>query len=291
MKRADHELVQEVLDGSVSTEAFAAFQQRMREEPEIVKLYGEYAMLHHTLSEEFEDHAPGEPTMPSDKWNAPARLFLLAALVLIVVIVAVSIHRKSTASPAPGPLVGENIGQFTAILEGPFQRADWRADYGNPEISMDRIDGENYSIFRRLVQPEPTAASPVICATLRVESPASGQFHTDGWAGMSFYSQGIERLFFGDCYGPERTWALDVKQRIPIILPGKPVIGPKTVTLRYDRRTGEVSLHEGKFALGPAFCRGKIPAGLTFDEIRIGASSSAALAVGSLVIRAGDGPP
>jgi len=72
-----------------------------------------------------------------------------------------------------------------------------------------------------------------------------------------------------------------------VILPGNPVIGPRKVTLRYDRKTGDVSLHEGSVPLGPAFCSGKLPAGVTFDEVRIGASSSAALSVRSLVILGG----
>ena len=118
---------------------------------------------------------------------------------------------------------------------------------------------------------------------------SSDLFHTDGWAGMSFFSKGTELLFFGDAYGPERTWSLDVKQRIPVILPGNPVLGAGKVTLRYDCKTGAVSLHQGSVPLGPAFCSGKLPTGVSFDEIRLGASSSAALTVRSLVILSGGG--
>ncbi len=114
-------------------------------------------------------------------------------------------------------------------------------------------------------------------------------FHTDGWAGMSFFSSGVELLFFGDSYGPEHTWSLDVKQRMPVILPGNPVLGPHTVTLRYDRTSGEVSLHEGKGPLSAAFCSGKLAVGTTFDEIRIGASANAALSVGPIQIQVGGG--
>ena len=60
MNRNDHHLIQQVLDGNVSPEAFDGFQQRLREEPELLQLYGEYALLQHTLCEEFEGGgAPG----------------------------------------------------------------------------------------------------------------------------------------------------------------------------------------------------------------------------------------
>jgi hypothetical protein len=57
------------------------------------------------------------------------------------------------------------------------------------------------------------------------------------------------------------------------------------VTLRYDARSGEVTLHEGGLPLADPFCTGKVPPGTRFDEIRIGASAGAALAVNSLHIR------
>ena len=125
--------------------------------------------------------------------------------------------------------------------------------------------------------------------TLKADRPLKGEFHTDGWAGMSFYSKGSEVLFFGDSFGPERTWSMDVKQRVPVVLPVNKRIGPRTVTLRYDRLTGSVTLHEGEPPLGKTYCSGKIPAGLEFDEIRLGASSGAALNVGALTIRVGGG--
>ena len=82
---------------------------------------------------------------------------------------------------------------------------------------------------------------------------------------------------------------MDVKQRIPVVLPANKIVGPRTVTLRYDRLTGSVALHEGEPPLGRAFCSGKIPPGLAFDEIRLGASSGAALNVGGLTILLGGG--
>lgn len=440
MKRTDHRMIQQVLDGSISQAAFDGFQQRMRAEPELAKLYGDYAMLHHSLCEEFEGEPFTAKVVPVSRRSFPARIGWFAAAAAVV-IVAISIYWKTPggqpvpvtaavrfspdavwqiegaspvgrssvnlqqgatlelfqgqASLSPGPGVSallegpstltfvspeslhlgegrgcfrleksggklevttaamsavdlgtefgiethrdrpdelhvldgkvlmringnrdgevlsageagrvsgansierfaadgyrfaKSLSQFESIVGGVFVTAEWRVDYGNPAISQDRIEGLNYSVFRRLPKPEPDESKPVLLATLEVERPSNGEFHTDGWAGMSFFSKGTEVLFFGDSFGPERTWSLDVKQRIPVILPGNPVTGPRTVTLRFDRRSGDVSLHEGSVPLGPAFCSGKLPAGVTFDEVRIGASSSAALTVRSLVILVG----
>ena len=139
----------------------------------------------------------------------------------------------------------------------------------------------------RLPEPLPGPGDSVLLATLDVGKPSNGEFHTDGWAGMSFFSKNVEILFFGDSFGTHTPWSLDVKQSVPVILPERPVMGPRVVTLRYDPRTGAVSLHEGGVPLGPVICSGKIPPGSEFDEIRLGASSGAALAVKSLVIQVG----
>lgn len=441
MKRTDHQMIQQVLDGSISQAAFDGFQQRLRVEPELAKLYGDYAMLHHSLCEEFEGQPVTGKVVPISRRTFPASIAWFAAAAAVVIL-AVSIYLKSAPGGHPVPLMAavrfspdavwqiegaspvggssvnldqgatlqllqgqaslspcpgvsgllegpstltfvspeslhlaegrgrfrlekpggklevttasmsavdlgtefgiethrdrpdelhvldgkvrmringnregevlsageagrvsgadgierfaadgnrfaKSLSQFESIVGGLFVKSDWRVDYGNPSISQDRIEGLNYAVFRRLPKPEPDESKPVLLATLEVERPSNGEFHTDGWAGMSFFSKGTEVLFFGDSFGPERTWSLDVKQRIPVILPGNPVIGPRKVTLRYDRKTGDVSLHEGSVPLGPAFCSGKLPAGVTFDEVRIGASSSAALTVRSLVILGG----
>jgi hypothetical protein len=188
------------------------------------------------------------------------------------------------ADPAKFP---KALAKFETIAGGKFVKSRWRVDYGSPSIGGDRIDGENFTAYLRLPKPEPAENETVLLATLTVAQPANGNFHSDGWAGMSFYSGGNELLFFGDSFGPERTWSLDVKQKVPVIIPGNPLVGPNTVTLRYDRKSGDVSLHEGGTPLRAAFCTGKLPAGSTFDEIRLGASNGAALAVEALTIRAG----
>ena len=443
MKRADHQIVQQVLDGSVNKDTFDGFQQRLRGEPELVKLYGDYASLQHSLYEEFEDQAiTSKPAVVAARKAAPRFLWLAAAAA--VVLLAAAIYRNPPSAPAPPALMAQasfspdavwqvegvfrksvdavelgkgstlelqqgqaavrssdgvssmiegpatltlvadgalhlsagrgrfklgkpggklevttpsmaaldlgtefgiqvkpgqpdelhvfdgkvnmringrtdgedltagvagrvsgtehierfdadgnrffkKLREFKPIVEGAFVKKDWRLDYGTPSISEDRIEGGNYSVFLPLPRPEPAADDAVLLATLKVNRPAEGSFHTDGWSGMSFFSEGTEVLFFGDSFGPEITWSLDVKQRIPVVLPITPLVGPRTVTLRYDRRTGAVSLHEGGIPLEKSFCSGSIPAGLKFDEIRLGASSGAALDVDSLTIRVSDG--
>lgn len=439
MKRADHHLVQQVLDGDVTQEAFSRFQQRLRAEPELLKLYEDYALLHHTLHEEFES---GSATMAAPagsggrRFRLPWLLAVAVALTLILIaglflasndrqavedaavvtfsvdavwqiegasrslgaatgitgggklhlhqgrasisfepaVVAVlegpaevtipkpnTLHLASgrgyfqsqgTASklsvttprftvadsgtafginvlldgtddlqvmegtvrvvsigngesmalsageaariPISGPIqripadvrpFAKHLGRFKPVVSGPFEKSRWRVDYGNPAITGTRIEGANYSVFLPLPEPVPGSGTSVLLATLDVGKSESGEFHTDGWAGMSFFSEGREVLFFGDSYGAGRGWSLDVKQRIPVIVPEHPVRGPAMITLRYDPRTGAVSLHEGGVPLKPAFCSGTIVPGTRFDEIRIGASAGAALAVKSIHIR------
>ncbi len=309
------------MDGSISQEAFAGFQQRLRLEPELEKSYGEYALLHHSLCEEFEGRLITGKPVPVSRRNLPAAVvWFAAAAAAAVALLAVLFYRRG-AKPAPliaavscsadavwlsageagrvsgadgiepftadGSRFSKGLGHFEPIVAGPFIKAEWRADYGNPSISGDRIDGMNYSVFLALPTTLPDGLRPVVLVTLEAGRPSNGEFHTDGWAGVSFFNKGTEVIFFGDSYGPERTWSLDVKQRVPIILPGNLVVGPRTVTLRYDRKSGEVTLHEGGVPLGSAFCSGKLPPGTMFDQNRINASSNAALAVRSLTVQVG----
>ena len=191
-------------------------------------------------------------------------------------------------SPAYFPA---SIPGFQEVVSGPFNKENWRVEFGVPAFAEGRVDGSNYTAFLHLTEPAPNADEPVILATLSTSGTEAAKFHTDGWAGLSFYQKGVEALFFGDSFGPEKTWSLDIKQRIPIVLPANFITGPRTVTLRYDSTTGEVSLHEGKIPFGPAFCSGKIPPGMKFDEIRIGASAGADLSLNSLtLLKGGRGP-
>jgi hypothetical protein len=178
--------------------------------------------------------------------------------------------------------------QFREVFAGPLLKADWRVSYGSPLLEDGGITGENYSAFFKLSPAEPAAAATVFLASLEVGEAADGAFHTEGWSGMSLFRKGEELIFFGDTFGTDGTWSLDVKQRTPVIMPENKVSGPKTVTLRYDKSTGEVSLHEGGLPLRSAFCRGKLTKDVEFDEIRLGASYGASLDVRSLTLRVGE---
>ena len=70
------------------------------------------------------------------------------------------------------------------------------------------------------------------------------------------------------------------------MLPTPFVTGPRVMTLRYDRRDGTVELHEGPAAGENPIARSKLLPGLTFDQIRIGASEGASLALSKLSVRA-----
>ncbi len=454
MKRDEHEEIQRLLDGSMSPAEFVDFQQRLRESPDLLQLYSGYALLHHSLSEEYEQrkvpaiaHAASasrrgvalawaaiivlllgagvffaknkpspaaalqlplaslvfsedagweldrglrpvegsvavftgttlilsqgqatlkEPDGTTILLDGPAKLEIGSAKELRIdeghVLCRVEKSNTSLRIITPGLIAsdlggsqlgidlrhdlpaelhviagearlrlipdqtgevlspGDKTGQvlspgdaariggpsgierfpadpsrfkasslkFSDALTDAFVKSDWRLDFGTPSISANGIEGENYTAFHPL--PESCAKAAVILVTVRTANPPTGKFHTDGWAGISFFSKGTEQLFFGDCFGAEPTWGLDIKQGIPIVNPPKAVAGARTVTLRYDRRTGDVSLHDGAVPLGLAFCSGKVPAGLEFDELRVGASSGAALALRSLSIRVGNEP-
>jgi len=440
MKRADHHLVQQVLDGDVTAEQFDGFQERLRKEPDLVDLYKGYALLQHTLSEEFEDgFSTGAYTAAGARRSWNAGLLLLACSLAVLAALAWLLSRGylggagnvgvatfsvdavwqiegpssplggATGIPAGGKILlrqgrasvslepsvtvvlegpaslalesknevelkqgrgyfrlggsnggltvrargftavdsgtefgidcpegasdeihvysgkvrvtptkggstldlesgaslavgadgkpqrvpaasrpfADHLGRFETVIGGEFVRDDWHLDFGNPSITGKRFEGLNFTAYRKLPTPEPSDGNSVVLVTISVVKPDNGTFHTDGWAGMSFFSGGNEVLFFGDSFGTRNTWSLDVKQRLPVILPGSPVVGPRTVTLRYDSITGDVSLHDGTVPLRSPFCAGKLPLGLQFDEIRLGASAGAALAVDSLQIRVG----
>lgn len=440
MKRDDHQLVQQVLDGEIGPEEFERFQQRLRAEPDLAGLYTSYALLHHTLSEEFEGGSSTLATAHSRRRVFGAPRWVIAAAAVLIIAVAgwllagslrkslsgeaavvtfsldavweidgatktrgaatvltkngtlrlhqgravVSLKPSATAViegpaslcvlsdeslrlshgrgffdlgqiegaltvttprlsvkeagtrfglevPHGGPeevhvLSGDvrvfcldsgetaavsgggavrvtgqgkierfahdhrhfasGLGRFLPVVSGLFDKTAWRVAYGQPSIAGNRIDGMNYAAFLSLPAPLPADAGGILLLTLETVTPAEGAFHCDGWAGMSFYHGKKELFFIGDPFGSDRTWALDVKQDKPlIILPETPVIGPRTVTLRYDSRSGAISLHDGTPPLAAPFCSAKLPPGTRFDEIRLGASAGSALAVKQLLIR------
>lgn len=146
------------------------------------------------------------------------------------------------------------------------------------------MDGVGYEAFIPLKSSD---TSHTYLITLETADSAKGDFHTDGWAGLSLYREGKEIVFFGDTFGSFNTWGLDVKQDLGPIQPEQLKSNARTVTLRYEVATGEVSLHEGGIPLSAPFCKGNIPSHLGVDEIRIGASINAALAVKSFTVRVG----
>ena len=125
----------------------------------------------------------------------------------------------------------------------------------------------------------------------RNETVAAPSFHTPGWAGLSLYQDGYEICFFGDSYGREETWSLDVKRRLLPVMPSPFVTGPRTMTLRYDRRDGSIEIHEAPEPGEQPLVRSKILPGLNFDQVRIGASDEATLALASVTVRAVHAPP
>lgn len=176
---------------------------------------------------------------------------------------------------------------FSKVAQSNSFAARWRLAKGEALVQQGQVEGRNFEAFLPLKIDETSAQSGVILVTMAVENPHTGAFHTDGWSGLSLYRGGEEVVFFGDGFGPEKTWSLDVRQQLPLVLPTHAVIDARTVTLRYDAASGAVSLHHGGLPLGPAFCESKIAAGIRFDEVRLSASEEAALAVRSLQIRSG----
>ena len=440
MKRADHQLVQKVLDGEISREGFDGLQDRMREDPELIKLYGSYASLHHNLNEEFED-GQTDPLATNGQqpmlraWRIPLAIACVLAIAYAAWILPQSFDGgKNSADVAiasfsidaawridgPSKILGgttalstdstlhllagrasislkpsdslviegptslrfpsaESIEilkgkclvqqsgrnnklvvstpQFAKISSGncfgifvdaeqksdevdviegnlevlpreeriatqlvkgdavssvngaatthlhrqtrtfanrldrfnssalmPFRKSDWRVSYGNPNITETRIEGANFAIIHKFQSPLPLDKNSVLLVTLQCAEPSVGKFHSDGWAGISLFSQGTEMLFLGDPYGPGNSWDLDVKNSEPPAPRKTATIDSATMTLRYDSGSGSISLHEGGLPLKPAIYSGKIPHGTRFDELRLGASAGAALAVTSLQV-------
>ena len=440
MKRADHQLVQSVLDGKISRESFDDFQKRLREDPELIQLYGSYASLNHNLNEEFED-GQTDPLATNGQqpmlraWRIPLAIACVLAIAYAAWILPQSFDGgKNSADVAiasfsidaawridgPSKILGgttalstdstlhllagrasislkpsdslviegptslrfpsaESIEilkgkclvqqsgrnnklvvstpQFAKISSGncfgifvdaeqksdevdviegnlevlpreeriatqlvkgdavssvngaatthlhrqtrtfanrldrfnsselmPFRKSDWRVSYGNPNITETRIEGANFAIIHKFQSSLPLDKNSVLLVTLQCAEPSVGKFHSDGWAGLSLFSKGSEMLFLGDPYGPGSSWGLDVKDAQPPAPRATATAGSASMTLRYDASSGTVSLHEGGLPLKPAIYTGKIQPGTRFDEVRLGASAGAALAVTSLQV-------
>ena len=103
MKKADHQMIQRVLDGSISREGFASFQRRMRGEPELARLYGEYALLHYSLCEEYEDKGFSKRLVTVSRTVPAAGIWLLALASALVLLVAL-FYRKPSGRTGPPPV-------------------------------------------------------------------------------------------------------------------------------------------------------------------------------------------
>lgn len=161
----------------------------------------------------------------------------------------------------------------------------WEVREGRAIMQGDAVGGRGFQAFCRLQGPGLGARQPILLATLELAAPADGPMHGPGWAGLSLFAGGIEYVFFGDSYGEEKTWSLDVRQGLKPLLPATMVVGPRTVTLRYDWRDGTTSLHDGPQPGGAVLVRGHIPAGLAIDEVRLGCSPDAAIMARALSVR------
>ncbi len=430
MNRNDHHLIQQVLDGDVSRETFDVFQQRLRDEPELLKLYGDYALLQHTLIEEFEGgRAAGIHLMePARRSSAAPTAVAIAAVLALLAVVWFSRPWLDKSAPAdvalltfsvdavwriegPSRSIGGATGvgggsvlhldygragislspTITALVEGPAEltfrsgealfmksgkgyftvggngggltletprvkAAHFGAEFGIevPLAGAEEIlvsagemrivsktgkeevllaagdaaqipargafgrfpaDGRRFAKalgrFRsvgsdfshqasgnpanqgihngllRLPEAVTGPESSVLLTTLDLGSPSDGVEADDGRSFMSFFSKGSEVLQLGDPSGAAAPRAHDDKPHTPVILPERPVDGLRNVTLRYDPRTGDVSLHEGGLPLGSVICSGKIPPGSAFDEIRLGASSGSVETMKAVDIRVG----
>lgn len=424
MKRDDHQLIQQVLDGELPRCEFDAFQQRLRQEPQLWALYEEYALLQHTLYEEFEgSHAiVAFPAGSSRKWRrAPAMVAAAAVIVLLVVLVITRPWHGRSAAPdvalltfsvdarweiegssrpiggatgvASGTVLHLGCGRAgvslspsaSGFVEGPaelvfrsaeevylrsgkayfvvgcsdrergfaletprFTASDCSAEFGvevpksgreevlvsdgqlrivtrNDEVMSlhageaaqvpegkgilrvpaddrhfakalgrfrsvvsDSFDdgslwatqggaeeGVTHTRLLRLPQAVPGPNGAVVLATINLADPDRGCFS------MGIRSEGSEVLCF------EGNGVARDGQPVPVIRPDRDLRGMSSVTLRYDLRSGRVSLHEGGLPLGNPICSGTIAPGTDFDEIRLGASSAEALALNALDIRVG----
>lgn len=316
MNLKDQELIADAFEGALDEAGFQKLQQRLREEPALLALYRDHALLHHSLCEEFEGrHMIGDPgpQVAARPWH---RIALLGMALLILGFAGWGVKQVlspaaqqggkaagTDAGAAPPAILadGENSGSVTpeprVLLEDRFDRgtplagrlpaigaSQWRLERGSPELKGGHLEGRGFEAYFSLPPDGLSPERPVLLAT--IETVAAPSFHTPGWSGFSLYQDGYEICFFGDSYGPEKTWSLDVKRRLLPLMPSPFLSGPRTMTLRYDRRDGSIEIHEGESPGEHPLVRSKILPGLVFDQVRIGASEEAALGLAKISVRA-----
>lgn len=162
----------------------------------------------------------------------------------------------------------------------------WEVAQGNPSLIDQLVDtsGEQIKAFAPLPPGILNSRDHVLLVTVEVEEPDSRQFHSEGWAGVSLFTGEEERIFLGDPFGPGVSWALHPFGSTAV-MPSPPLHGKRTVSLRYDYRTGLAELFEGLHCHGDAVASEWIPAGLNFDRLRIGNGEGGDLALRRLEVR------
>ncbi|WP_265594785.1 hypothetical protein [Haloferula sp. BvORR071] len=308
MRQSDHQLVMAAFEGDLGAAEFEELQRRLKAEPELLALYREHALLHHSLTEEFEGrHSIGEAVPPvsrGPRWLLP--------VIAVAVIGAASFgawkftHREDSARIASGtPADKAEVllelradGPGITLLEDRFDSGEmstgrrpsqgashWRLERGSPQIRAGHLEGSGFETYFYIPKDGLSVARPVMLVTVQTMAGGDKPFHSPGWSGISLYQDGYEVCFFGDSYGPEWTWSLDVKRSLVPLMPAKNVTGPRTMTLLYDRRDGRVELHEGDRPGNSPLVHSKILPGMNFDQIRIGASEESSLALAWIRVR------
>ena len=315
MRRSDHQLVMAAFEGDLGEEEFNTLQNRLKTEPELLAIYREHALLHHSLTEEFEGrHSLGE-SVPSVGRNSRWLLPMVALFAIIGVGLAVWKFRpqdqagggQAGTSPVVEPVILPDAyveGPGVVLLEDRFDSGEmttgrrpqqgashWRLERGKPQITNKHLEGSGYETYFYIPKDGLSATRPILLVTVETVAGGDKPFHTAGWSGFSLYQEGYEVCFFGDSYGPEETWSLDVKRSLVPLMPTRNITGPRTMTLRYDRRDGSVEIHEGDKPGSEPLVRSKILPGQNFDQVRIGASAEASLAVASIKVRAVEEQP
>lgn len=165
--------------------------------------------------------------------------------------------------------------------------ADWIHGTGLPVLTADGLAGSGFTVYADLPSVRELGPNSVLDVVLDVDAAVGPGFHTAGWSGLSLYVGSTEVVFFGDSYGDDATWSIDVKQGLPPVLPDEAATGGRTVTMRYYRATGRVALFHGDTASGAPFVSAWIAPGFDFDRVRLGASSGSWLVVRRVEMRAG----
>ena len=175
-------------------------------------------------------------------------------------------------------------GSLHGRLPSPGKGA-WEVRRGSAVLGPQGLTGGGFQAFCKLEAPYLGREYPLLVATVDLAPTPAGPMHGPGWAGLSLFAGDAEMVFFGDSFGDEETGSLDVKQGIDPILPEPKVTGARVVTLVYDWRNGLTTMHSGDGADGPELARGRIPANLPIDSIRVGASDDATITIGQVRVR------